>query len=532
VTRARVQWSSNPDQLERGPMTGPLPVQAAESMARNLRRSHSPPAAVRVVGAHNNNNQTSNGDDMAASRGRGHYDAFIASKRRHTVEAGFNATLDAYNLFPFQADTVRWALSLGRAAIFADTGLGKTFMQLAWAREVASHTGRPVLLLAPLAVAEQTIREAGKFGIDGVHVVACADDVMPGVNVTNYDKLHRFDSDAFSGVVLDESSILKNAQGRTRNKIIAAFSQTPYRLACTATPAPNDYGELGNHAEFLGVMDEAIMKARWFINDLGDILAPWRLKKHAEKAFWRWVVSWARCIGKPSDMGDYSDDGYNLPQLIETVHHVDVDLTGGREDGMLFRVPDMSATAIHAEKRRTCEDRARKVAALVASEPDEPWVIWCDTNYDQDAVTALLPGAIDVRGNMTPEQKAAGLLRFSDEGGIVVTKPKIAGMGLNWQHSARTAFVGGSYSYEGYYQAIRRQWRFGQTREVHAHVVMAKTETALWYAIRRKAADHERMKEMMFRISKDAAVSHNASDPYRPHHSARIPAWLYTLETK
>lgn len=457
------------------------------------------------------------------------YDDFIRSKGSYTARAGFTADLSAYSLFAFQQDTVEWALSLGRAAIFADTGLGKTFMQLAWAHEVVLRTGRPVILLAPLAVAEQTIREAGKFGIPDVQIARDDSEVRSGVNVTNYDKLHRFDVSRFAGVVLDESSILKNAAGRTRNKLIAAFSETPYRLACTATPAPNDFTELGNHSEFLGVMDESIMRARWFINDLGNTVQPWRLKHHAERPFWKWVVSWARCIGKPSDMGDYSDDGYILPPLIEKVHHVDVDLASDRQDGMLFRVPDLSATAIHKEKRLTSDDRARFTRDLVMAEPDEPWVVWCDTNYDQDAVVAALPGCIDVRGNMTPEQKAEGLLRFSDYGGVIVTKPKIAGMGLNWQHSARATFVGGSYSYEGYYQAVRRQWRFGQARPVHAHTVMAKTEAAMWAAIMRKSGDHERMKEMMFSISRSAAVSHNAKDPYRPHHAARIPAWLRSL---
>lgn len=461
----------------------------------------------------------------------GEYSTFIDGKTRHEIRAGFDANVAGYSLFPFQKDTVRWALGLGRAAIFADTGLGKTFMQLAWGHEVVKQTGQPVILLAPLAVAEQTIREAQKFGIPNVQIARDASEVRPGINVTNYDKLHRFDASVFSGVVLDESSILKNALGRTRNKLVRTFSHTPYRLACTATPAPNDYTELGNHAEFLGVMDEAIMRARWFVNDLGnaDVTKGWRLKKHAERPFWRWVVSWARCIGKPSDMGPYSDDGYVLPPLVEKVHHVDVDLASERGDGMLFRVPDLSATSIHAEKRLTCEERARKTHELVTSEPNEPWVVWCDTNYDQDAVVKALPGCIDVRGNMSPEEKAAGLLRFTDEGGVIITKPSIAGMGLNWQHSARAAFVGGSYSYENYYQAVRRQWRFGQVRPVHAHTIMAKTEASMWAAIMRKSGDHERMKEMMFSVSRAAAVRHNARDPYRPHHAARFPAWLRSL---
>lgn len=461
----------------------------------------------------------------------GDYASFINKKRRAEIKSGFDADLSGYRLFPFQREIVGWALGLGRAAVFADTGLGKTFMQLAWAREVADHTGRPVIVLAPLAVAEQTIREAVKFGIGGVSAATESGDVTtPDVYVTNYEKLHRFDAGAFGGVVLDESSILKNADGRTRNALIAAFQATPYRLACTATPSPNDITELGNHAEFLGVMDESIMRARWFINDLGATVAPWRLKKHAERAFWRWVVSWARCIGKPSDMGAYSDDGYDLPDLVEHIHDVDVDLTANRDNGMLFRVPDLSATAIHREKRLTAGDRAAKVRALVSAEPIEPWVVWCETTYEQDALRAVFPDAIDVRGSMTPEQKARGLVQFSDHGGVIITKPSIAGMGLNWQHSARAAFVGGSYSYEGYYQAVRRQWRFGQTRPVHVHNVMAKTESAMWHAIRRKAKDHERMKDMMFRTSKRAAVSHAAQDPYLPTHTARIPGWLRPLQ--
>lgn len=457
------------------------------------------------------------------------YGSFVASKAKHEIASGFDADIKAYSLFPFQADIVRWALRLGRAAIFADTGLGKTFMQLVWAHEVVKETGMPVILLAPLAVADQTVREAAKFGIPDARIVTSPDDIAQGINITNYEKLHRFDVSAFSGVVLDESSILKNAGGRTRNMLIRTFSRTPYRLACTATPAPNDFTELGNHSEFLGVMDEAIMRARWFINDLGDTVQPWRLKGHAAESFWRWVTSWARCVGKPSDMGPYADDGYDLPQLVETIHHVEVDITKCRDGGQLFRVPDMSATSIHKEKRLTSADRARKTRELIAAEPDEPWVVWVDTNYDQDAITALLPGCIDVRGNMTPERKAAGLVRFGAEGGIIVTKPSIAGMGLNWQHAARAAFMGGSYSYEGYYQAVRRQWRFGQTREVHAHSVMAKTEAAMWRAIRRKAGDHEQMKVMMFRASKFAAQSHRAIEQYRPTHTARIPAWLHSL---
>ncbi len=458
------------------------------------------------------------------------YSAFLARKQRAHVPAGFDADLSRWvHPFQFQRATIAWALRLGRAAIFADTGLGKTLMQLVWAREVADHTRRPVLLLAPLAVVRQTEREAEKFGIPGVCRIGGMDHVDgPGVYVINYDLMHKIDPSVFGGVVLDESSILKNSAGRTRKRLIEMFAATPYRLACTATPSPNDHTELGNHSEFLGVMDESIMRARWFINDLGDTVQPWRLKRHAEGDFWRWVASWARCIGKPSDMGDYSDDGYNLPPLNIIKHSVDVDIVDGRGDGMLFRVPDLSATAIHKEKRRTAAERAAKVAAIIASEPHESWAVWADTNYDQDAVSALLPGCIDVRGSDKPKEKADSLLRFVDEGGVIVTKPKIAAMGLNWQHACRMVFVGGSYSYEAFYQAVRREWRFGQTRPVNVHVVMAATEMAMWHAIHRKSAQHEKMKEKMYAASKKAAMRFSNRDSYTPQHTAPVPRWLVT----
>lgn len=459
------------------------------------------------------------------------YQDFIARKHVAAEPAGFAASLDGSPMFPFQRATVEWALQLGRAAIFADTGLGKTVMQLSWAHEVVKHTSLPVLLLTPLAVAEQTVREARKFGVpDVAHVQDGAQVAGAGVWVTNYERLHHFDPAAFGGVVLDESSILKNVDGRMRGRLCDSFTDTPYRLACTATPAPNDHTELGNHSEFLGLMDEAIMRARWFVNDLGDPVSPWRLKGHAEDDFWRWVASWARCIGKPSDMGAYNDSGYNLPPMRLHQVRVDVDLADGRGDGMLFRVPDLSATSVHVEKRKTAESRAETVAEIIAGEPSEPWVVWCETDYEQDALASRLAGCIDVRGSMTPEEKARRLLRFTDHGGVMLTKPKIAGMGLNWQHCARVAFVGGSYSYEAFYQAVRRCWRFGQTRPVDVHVVMATTEAAMWTAINRKSDGHEAMKRKMFDASRKAARSHVKGGNYNPAHVAPVPHWLRTTE--
>jgi hypothetical protein len=459
------------------------------------------------------------------------YGAFIASKTRSHRPSGFKADVSGYGLFPFQASCVEWALHLGKAALFEDTGLGKTIQQLVWAHEVVTHTSGRVLLLAPLAVTEQTRREAAKFGIPDVRVVRDGSAMDgPGIYITNYERLHLFDPMDFIGVVLDESSILKNVFGRTRRALCAFAADLPYRLCCSATPAPNDHTELGNHSEFLGLMGEAVMRARWFINDLSETVAPWRLKKHAEDDFWAWVASWARCVGKPSDVGQFDDTAYDLPELHQHIHMVEVDIEADRADGMLFRVPDLSATAIHGEKRRTTPQRSARVAELVATAPDEPWAVWCETNYEQDELCRVLPHAIDVRGSMSPEEKAKRLLRFTDEGGVIVTKPKIAGMGLNWQHCARMAFVGGSYSYEAFYQTVRRAWRFGQTRPVDAHIVMATTEAAMWTAIQRKASGHERMKEKMFTASRRAAASHISGTAYVPTHSARLPTWLRSAD--
>jgi len=459
------------------------------------------------------------------------YAQFIAGKHATTPDSGFSRRVDPDSiLFPFQRQLVEWAWLKGRAALFADTGLGKTPMQLTWADGVVNETGRPVLILGPLAVVRQTEAEAVKFGIDGVAVVR--DSLSANrIQVCNFEMAKHLDFSAYAGVVIDESSILKNAFGRYRRQLIEWCADVPYRLACSATPSPNDHTELGNHSEWLSVMDHAVMKARWFLNDLGDTVQPWRLKRHAVDDFWRWVATWARCVSKPSDVGDYDDSRYDLPPLRIEQHVVSVDIVKDAPDGMLFRVPEMSATSIHREKRRTLDARVRMMVDLVNREPDEPWVIWCETNDEQDAAVAAIPGIIDVRGSMTPSQKADGLLAFAQDGGCIVTKPKIAGMGLNWQHSARAVFLGGSYSFEQFYQALRRQYRFGQPREVHAHVIMASTERRIWQAIHRKAGHHERMRVAMLEASRKAAREYTSRLGYQPSHLAPVPLWLRSLTT-
>lgn len=458
------------------------------------------------------------------------YEEHIARKGIVVPLAGFDVIEDRPWLYPFQRDTVAWALKLGRSAIFADTGLGKTRMQLAWASRVVERLrteGRSptVLLLAPLAVGAQTVREAERVGLTDVRLVRSQDDVSDGINVVNYDVLHKFDLPAFGGVVLDESSILKSYTGTTKRALVEGCKDVPYRLACTATPAPNDHLELGNHAEFLGVMSSHQMIARWFISDQSE-MGTYQLKGHAVRPFWDWVASWARCIGVPSDIGPYSDAGYVLPRLDVQIHHVAVDIVDGRADGALFREIELSATSIHREKRRTASERARRVAELVSAEPGEAWLVWCETNYEAEALTAVLPGAVEVSGDQTPEVKADRLLGFAERGGILITKPKIAGFGMNWQNCARIAFVGGSYSYEAFYQAVRRCWRFGQPREVVCHVVMATTEAAMWRVVHGKSEAHGEMKQSMFAASRRAAARAAATIDYHPTHIAPLPKWL------
>jgi DNA modification methylase len=426
------------------------------------------------------------------------YTAFLTAKRITPQVAGFDVDPSILNvaLKDWQKAIVRWALRLGRAALFEDCGLGKSFQQLEWARIVADHTGMPVLILAPLAVSRQTADEGAKFGIS-VTVCASQADVQPGVNVTNYEKLKHFDASAFGGVVLDESSILKSFTGATKRQLMTAFQDTPYKLCCTATPAPNDYLELGNHAEFLGVMRANEMLMRWFINNTmkaGD----YRLKGHAVADYWQWVASWAVSASKPSDVGEYSDDGYVLPQLDVTSHVLDTDLQRAWDGGRLFYSGSVSATEMWAEKRATAGERAAFASALVQAEPNHPWIVWCDTNDEADRLVELLPEAIEVRGNETPEAKERKLIAFTrGQARIIITKSDIAGLGLNWQHCARQVFTSVNYSFEKFYQSLRRSYRFGQQQPVIVHMVASETETDILSTLKRKEEGHRAMQVQM-----------------------------------
>lgn len=443
------------------------------------------------------------------------YQDFLASKLAKPRPAGFeiaNPERRWKKLFPWQRKIVAWALRLGRAALFADCGLGKTAMQLTWAKEVARHTGKPVLILSPLAVATQTLGEGKKFGIQ-VTICRSQASVAKGVNVTNYQKLlssdgiglsDQWDLSDFAGVVLDESSILKSFTGKTKQVLCSAFVDTPFRLACTATPAPNDHLELGNHSQFLGIMDSDEMISRWFINDTSEA-GKYRLKKHAAKDYWRWVASWAVCLGKPSDLG-YADDGFCLPPLKYHQHVVDGNATADAPEGYLFRCDSLTATTLHAEMRKTASARAARVAALVNASP-EAWVVWCNTNYEADELVKVIPDAVEVRGSDSEYDKEEKLSLFATgQRRVIISKPSICGFGLNWQHCHNVAFVGLSYSHEQFYQAVRRSWRFGQKEDVHCHVVIADTEGEVLAAIHRKEVALAEMRREMVAATREAVL--------------------------
>lgn len=426
------------------------------------------------------------------------YDDFIDSKTKVMAPVGFEPKPIRSPLFDWQKHVVKWAIRQGRAALFEDCGLGKTAQQLEWARQVVAHTDSPVLILTPLAVANQTLEEAAKFGIKA-HICSDSSQAKSGICITNYEKLEHFDTSVFSGVVLDESSILKNLTGKTRIALTESFSRTPYRLCCTATPSPNDYTEFGQHAAFLGICSPSQMLATFFVNDTFNT-GDWRLKGHAQGEFWKWLASWAACLSKPSDIG-FSDDGYNLPALHmkSEIVHVDESANNGED---LFRHATLSATTMHRELRMTSEARATHVAKLVHGN-NEPWMVWCNTNDEADHLVRLIPDAVEIRGSETNAAKEKKLRAFlHGEARIIISKPSIIGFGINAQHCAHVAFVGLSYSFEDFYQALRRTYRFGQTREVHAHIVQAQTEGAILQNIQRKIEQHKTMQESMKEASK------------------------------
>lgn len=420
------------------------------------------------------------------------YADFLAAKqRRHAPIGRTIATTDVHpTLHPWQRHIVRWACRQGRAAIFADCGLGKTFMQLEWARLMADTT----LVVAPLSVARQTSREAAKLGLQ-VHYVRDPGDVTePGIWITNYEMVDRFAPDAFGAVVLDESSILKNHTGTTRNALIEQWANTPHRLACTATPAPNDITELTNHAEFLGVMPRVEMLAAYFVHDQDG----WRIKGHAIEPMHQWMATWAAAVRTPSDVGG-DDTGYLLPELRV---HPEIVESGIEAEGQLFAT-ELGGVGGRAQVRKTTMGaRVARTVDLVTAHPDDQWIVWCGLNDEADAIARAVPGAVNVEGSWTPDAKADALERFQDGAvPVLVTKVSIAGFGMNFQNCHRMAFLGLGDSYEGYYQAIRRCWRFGQQHPVDVHVVVSELEQQIAHNVARKEQQSSTTAELLVKHS-------------------------------
>lgn len=464
--------------------------------------------------------------DVAIAAMREDYLKFLASKAARAPERGLQQVPDlSGHLFPFQRLCVEHHLRAGTAGCFLDTGLGKTEVQLEFCQRAIEATNAKALILTPLAVAGQTKRRAEKWGYEA-RVIRDQSEAGPGINICNYDRLDKLDPSAFGVVSLDEASILKSFTGKTTRALIEAFRHVRFRLAATATPAPNDHMELGNYAEFLGVMAANEMLSRFFINDTSTASQQWRLKGHAESAFWDWMASWSRMAQKPSDLGD-SDEGFDLPpyQIIShAARRSDVRAAG--DD--LFGIAGLSATNLHDVKRQTSDARAESVGEIVSADPDEAWIIWCDTNYEADALKAALPGAIEVRGSQPTEEKEEKLEAFATGSAKqIIGKPSMMGFGLDWSHCARMGFAGRSYSYETWYQAIRRCWRYGQRRELKVHLVLAEGEDQIARAIERKSDDHDRMKRAMRSAMRRATAADSAvKTPYQPTTETEIAPWL------
>lgn len=427
------------------------------------------------------------------------YQDFLKNKLIEDIPTGIFDDLDINNrLFDFQKDIVKWSIRRGRAAIFADCGLGKTAMQLEWSAQIHNKTGGDILIIAPLAVALQTKAEGKKFGID-VTVCRTQKDVKKGINITNYEMISHFDVRSFIGVVLDESSILKSFTGKTCQEIIDLFQHTKFKLACTATPAPNDYMELGNHSEFLGVMTRTEMLSTFFVHDMCET-AKWRLKGHAQSKYWKWLSSWAAVINKPSNLG-YKDDGFKLPEL-----HINIQYVESRNNSeYLFALEANTLDERRMARKDSILDRCKKATEIINKK--DQFLIWCDYNAESETITSMIDGAVEVTGSDKPEFKEQTMLDFANKKvRVLVSKPSICGFGMNWQNCHNVIFLGLSDSYESYYQAIRRCWRFGQEKPVNVYVVLSKSEASVLNNIKRKEKDALAMGENMIEHTRDIFI--------------------------
>lgn len=459
------------------------------------------------------------------------YTDYLERKSQLGGDYGFDPVFIPDHLFPFQAALVEWATRKGRAAIFADCGLGKTPMQLAWAENVVRHTNGKVLIVTPLAVSHQTVREGAKFGTE----VRRSDDgtAYQGITVTNYERLHLFDPNDFAGTVCDESSAIKSFHGVRREEVTRFMLKQKYRLLCTATAAPNDYIELGTASEALGELNRTDMLDRFFKNDDGTSLHSrqkwvgqnpgrkqigWRFKGHAEDAFWRWVSSWARAIRKPSDYG-FPDDGFSLPPLIENEHMI---AANRPRQGTLFEMEAIGLAEQREEARRTIVERCERVAELVNG-TGKPAVVWCHLNDEGALLSQMIPDGVEVAGSDTDSHKEQSFIDFADGNTrVLITKPKIGAFGLNWQHCAHETFFP-SHSYESYYQAVRRCWRFGQDKQVVIDVVTTKGGHDIMANLQRKAEQCDRMfSELVQHMNNALAIRERREFPLQQE----VPSWV------
>lgn len=463
------------------------------------------------------------------------YASFLAGKAVTAPPCGFEPieALLPKAMKDFQRDITTWACRRGRAAVFAGTGLGKTLMELTWAQQVVEKTQGRVLLFTPLAVAEQTVQEAVKFGVRGVSYAPDGNAISTVITVTNYDRRDKFDLDDFAGIICDESGILKSHESKTRMELTQACRDTPYLLCGSATPAPNDWTELGQHSEFLGVMDAKEMLAMYFVHE-GSIRADaskdeWRLKGHAQDEFWRWVASWAVMIRHPRDLG-YEEPGYDLPPL--NVEQITVKIDWEPSDGELFAKEAQTLQERLRARKNSIEERVSKAAEIVATKPDESWLVWCNLNSEADMLAKAIPGAVNVQGSDAVDYKVRNLLGFAKGSPrVLISKPSIAGRGLNFQVCANAVFCGLNDSFEQLFQAVRRIWRFGQERPVTAYLIASELEGAVVKNLQAKERKYEAMAEAMVGHMKELTRTavrggRAAASKYQPEQEMRLPAWL------
>lgn len=453
------------------------------------------------------------------------YNDFLQTKQIRFQSKGFEIDIDDLNdnLFEWQKKLVQWSLFKGRSALFEDCGLGKTIQQLEWSQIVCDKTDGNVLILAPLAVSLQTKREGDKFGIN-VNIAKDNDSVKSGINITNYEKMEKFDPSLFSGIVLDESSILKSFIGKTTMYLIEAFRETKYKLCCTATPAPNDFMELGNTSEFLGVMTRPEMLSMFFINDTSKT-GTWRLKGHVEKSkFWEWLSSWSMVVQKPSDIG-YDNQGFDLPGL--KIHKHILKFNGKKTT--LFTEEAKTLSDRREARKESLDDRLIETIKIINN---EKWLLWCNFNIEGEMLRKAIHNSIEIKGADSLDHKEKSIIGFANGGiDILITKPKIAGFGVNLQSCHNIVFFGLSDSYEQFYQAVRRCWRFGQEYPVNVHIIIGERELSVLRNIERKEKDAQLMFKSMVgymqqNMLEELSGLNNSSAPYEPNIEMKLPYFL------